>query len=83
MGTSQKAEHKMYVSGSKKQTVMIHDQPVDLREVNNLYGCLMILTKSNRDIDQKNAVGNSEFTLTPRALLHRMDQYCHALTNLN
>ena len=28
----------------------------------------MILTRSNRDIDQKNAVGNYEFKLTPRAL---------------
>ena len=28
----------------------------------------MVLAKSNRDIDQKNAIGNFEFTLTPRAL---------------
>ena len=33
-----------------------------------MYGRLMVLTRSNRDIDQKNAVGNYEFTLTPRAL---------------
>ena len=58
----------MYMSGSKKLTVKIHDHSVDLKETKNLYGCLMILTRSNRDIDQKNAVGNYEFTLTPRAL---------------
>lgn len=39
-----------------------------MKETKNLYGRLMVLTRSNRDIDQKNAVGNYEFTLTPRAL---------------
>ena len=58
----------MYMSGSKKLTVKIHDHSVDLKETKNLYGRLMILTRSNRDIDQKNAIGNYEFTLTPRAL---------------
>ncbi len=28
----------------------------------------MVLTRSNRNIDQKNAIGNYEFTLTPRSL---------------
>lgn len=28
----------------------------------------MVLAKSNRDIDQKDAIGNYDFTLTPRAL---------------
>lgn len=28
----------------------------------------MVLARSSRDIDQKNAIGNYEFTLTPRAL---------------
>lgn len=28
----------------------------------------MVLAKSNRDVNQKEAIGNSEFTLTPRAL---------------
>ena len=50
------------------QTVKIHDQIVDLKDTKNLYGRLIVLTRSNRDIDQKNAVGNYEFTLTPRAL---------------
>ena len=60
--------NKMYMSGSKKLTVKIRDHSVDLKETKNLYGRLMILTRSNRDIDQKTAVGNYEFTLTPRAL---------------
>ena len=29
----------------------------------------MVLARSNRDIDQKQAIGNYEFTLTPRALV--------------
>ena len=69
LGTSQKAEQQdVYMSSSKKQSVMIHDQTVDLKETKNLYGRVMVLTRSNRDIDQKNAVGNYEFTLTPRPL---------------
>ena len=63
-----KHNNKMYMFGSKKKTVKIRDQTVDLRETKNLYGRLMILTTLNRDTDQKNAVGNYEFMLTPRAL---------------
>jgi len=63
-----KLNNKMYTSGSKKQTVNIRDETVDLKETKNLYGRLMVLTRSNRDIDQKDAIGNYEFTLTPRAL---------------
>jgi hypothetical protein len=51
----------LILSGSKKQTL-------NLKETKNLYGRLMVLARSNRDINQKNAVGNYEFTLTPRAL---------------
>ena len=58
----------MFLSGNKQQKVKIRDQSVDLRETKDLYGRLMILAKSNRDIDQKAAIGNFEFTLTPRAL---------------
>ena len=67
-GHQSKQNNKMYTSGSKKQTVKIRDQTVDLKETKNLYGRLMVLTRSNRDIDQKNAIGNYEFTLTARAL---------------
>ena len=37
-----KQNNKMYMSGSKKHTVKIHDLTVDLRETKNLYGRLMI-----------------------------------------
>ena len=40
---------------------------VDLKETKDLYEKLMVLASSNRDIDQKQAVGTYEFTLTPRA----------------
>ena len=30
--------NKMYLSGSKKETVKIHDQIIDMRETKNLYG---------------------------------------------
>ena len=41
---------------------------MDLKETNDLYGRLMVLARSSRDINQKEAIGNHEFTLTPRAL---------------
>ena len=63
-----KQNNKMYMSGNKKQTVKIRDQSVDLKETKDLYGRLMVLATSSRAIDQKNAIGNYEFTLTPRAL---------------
>ncbi|KAK5919141.1 hypothetical protein CgunFtcFv8_023060 [Champsocephalus gunnari] len=41
---------------------------VDLKETKDLFARLMVLARSNRDINQKEAIGNYEFTLTPRAL---------------
>ena len=38
------------------------------RQTKDLYGRLMVLARSNRDINQKDAIGNYEFTLTPMAL---------------
>jgi len=63
-----KQNNSMFLSDNKQQTVKIHDQSVDLKETKDLYGRLMVLAKSNRDIDKKSAAGNFEFTLTPRAL---------------
>ena len=63
-----KQNNTMFLSDNKQQTVKIRDQSVDLKETKDLCGRLMVLAKSNRDIDQKSAVGNFEFTLTPRAL---------------
>jgi len=37
-------------------------------ETKDLYGRLMFLARSSNDIKQKEAIGNHEFTLTPRAV---------------
>ena len=41
----------MYMSGNKKHTVKVRDKTVDLKEINDLYGHLMVLARSNRHID--------------------------------
>ena len=63
-----KQNNKMYMSSNKKLAVKIRDKTVDLQETKNLYGRLMVLARSSRDIDQKDSISNYEFTLTPRAL---------------
>ena len=57
-----------YLSDNKKSSLKIHDKTVDLNETKDLYVRLMVLARSKRDIDQKQAIENYEFTLTPRAL---------------
>ena len=56
------------MTANKKTTVKLRDKNVDLKETKDLYGRLMVLAKSSRDTNQKEAIGNHEFTLTPRAL---------------
>ena len=63
-----KVGNRMFMSGNKATTIKLQDKTVDLKETKDLYGRLMILAKSTRDIDQKGAIGNHEFTLTPRSL---------------
>ena len=63
-----KVGNMMFMSGNKATTIKLRDKTVDLKETKDLYGRLMILAKSTRDIDQKGAIGNHEFTLTPRSL---------------
>ena len=63
-----KVGKKMIMSGNKTTTIKLRDKKVDLKETNDLYGRLMILAKSTRDIDQKGAIGNYEWTLIPRSL---------------
>ena len=65
-GKVMKVGNKMFMSGNKTTTIKLRD--MHLKETKDLYGRLMILAKSNRDIDQKGAIGNHEFTLTPRSL---------------
>ncbi|KAH3690222.1 hypothetical protein DPMN_194984 [Dreissena polymorpha] len=74
-----KQNNKMYMSGNLKQTVKIRDQSVDLKETKDMYGRLMVLATSNRDIDQKNAIGNYEFTQPPEHCLHLMARSFHAM----
>ena len=62
-----KENNKMFMSANKKTTVKFQDKTVDLKETKDLYGTLMVLATSSRDINQKKAIGNHEFTLTPRA----------------
>ena len=63
-----KEKNKMFMSANKKTTVKLRDKTVDLKETKDLYGRLIVLARSSRDINQKEAIGNHEFTLTPRAL---------------
>src|SRR6218665_740148 len=63
-----KENNKMFRSANKKTTIKLRDKTVDLKETKDLYGRLMVLARSSRDINQKEAIGNYEFTLTPRAL---------------
>ena len=58
----------MFMSGNKTSSVKIRDKTVDLKETKDLYGRLLVLAISNRHIDQRDAIGCYEFTLTPRAL---------------
>jgi hypothetical protein len=56
---------------SFKSTVVI--TTVDLKETTDLYGRLIVLSRSSRDIDQKSAIGNYELRiLTERFLLPDM-----------
>ena len=63
-----KQKNMMYTSGNKKHAIKIRDKAVELKETKDLFGRLMVLARSNRDIDQKQALGSYEFTLTPRSL---------------
>ena len=57
-----KQNNAMFLSGNRKQTVKVRNESLDLKETKELYGRFMVLTRSNRDIDLKNAVGSYEFT---------------------
>ena len=46
--TVKKQNNKMYMSGNKKASVKLRDKTVDLKEIKDLFGKLMVLAKSNR-----------------------------------
>ena len=58
----------MYMSDNKNSAVKVRDKTVDMKETKDLFGRLVVIARSNRDIDQKQPVGTYEFTLTPRSL---------------
>ncbi len=55
----------MYLSGNKTHSVKIRDNTVDLNETKDLYGQQEVLARSLWPEDEKQAIGNHEFTLTP------------------
>jgi len=60
-------QNRMYMSGNKNLAVKFKDKTVDLKETKGLYGRLMVLSRSNRDVDHEDSIGNFEFAVTPRA----------------
>jgi len=46
-----KENNLLYISGNKKHTVKVWDKTVDRKEMKDLYGRLIVLARSNRDID--------------------------------
>ncbi|KAG1693511.1 Inositol 2-dehydrogenase [Nymphon striatum] len=54
----------MYTSDNNNCTVKIRDKSIDLKETKDLYGRLMVLARSSRDVDQKEAIGNFRWLST-------------------
>jgi len=46
------------MSGNTNLDVRIRDKMVDMKETKDLYGRLMVLFRSNRDVNHKDAIGN-------------------------
>jgi len=46
-------QNRMYMSGNKTLAVKIRDKTVDLKETKDLYGRLMVLSRSNTDVNQR------------------------------
>ena len=63
-----RGQNRIFMSDNKKSIIKIRDKTVDLKETKDLYGRLMVLTRSKRIVDQKHAIGNYEFTQPPRVL---------------
>ena len=58
----------MYMAGNKTLKFKIRDKNFKLKESKDLFGRLLILSQSSREIDQKQAISTYEFTMTPRSL---------------
>ena len=48
-----KEQNRMYMSGNKNLAVEIRNKTVDLKETKDLYGRLMVLSRSNTDVNQR------------------------------
>jgi len=48
-----KEQNRMYMSGNKNLAVKIRNKTVDLKETKDLYGRLMVLYRSNTDVNQR------------------------------
>lgn len=57
----------MFTSNKKRHAVKVCDKTIDMKKTKDLYDRLMVLARSSWDVDQKEAIGIYEFTLTPRA----------------
>lgn len=68
LGPCEEREQQDVPVWEQEDTVKLRDNTVDLNETKDLFARLMVLARSNWDINQKEAMGNYEFTLTPRAL---------------
>lgn len=45
--------NKMFTSGNKRHAVKVRDKIIDMKETKDLYGRLMVLARSIRDVEQK------------------------------
>jgi len=68
MGTSKKGEQQDVHVGKHCYKTVSKDKTVDLKETKDLYGRLMVLARSSRNINQKETIENYEFALTPKAI---------------
>jgi len=54
-----KKNNKMFMSANKKTTLKLRDKTVDVKETKDLYGRLMVLARSSRDINHKRPLGTT------------------------
>ena len=78
-----KVGNKMFMSGNKTTTIKLRDKTVDLKETKDIYGRLMILAKSTRNIDHKGAIGIMNSPLNRDHCFPVMGQCYNAQTSLS
>ena len=63
-----KIQVKMWKSARKAVKHMLAKQVVELKEDRSLFALMLIVARSQPEIDLKEAIGQHEFTSLPRAL---------------